>query len=177
MQKGFVKQLVLLSLFIAMATILTIIEGRIAPLASIFMGMPVKLGLANIFTLTTLNMFGLKSGFAVGVMRVILASLLSGKFLSPVFYLSLGGAIVSTLSMAIAMKLFNKHLSNIGISIIGAITHNLAQIAVVIYLLDTRLAAISQPLLIALAIPTGIFVGISTNFITKALNGAKIAGK
>ncbi|WP_353894298.1 Gx transporter family protein [Proteinivorax hydrogeniformans] len=176
MRKSFVKKLVMLSLFIAMATILTFIEGRIAPLASLFMGQPVKLGLANIFTLTTLTLYGVKSGFVVGVMRVILASFLSGKFLTPVFYLSFGGAVLSTLCMALAITFLNKHLSNVGISLIGAVTHNIAQIIVVIYLLETPLAAISQPLLIALAIPTGIFVGVSTNFVTKALNGAKIAG-
>jgi heptaprenyl diphosphate synthase len=58
-----------------------------------------KLGLANIITLVTLLLYGMRTAIAVTLIRVILVSLFTGTFLGPAFILSLGGGIISTVTM------------------------------------------------------------------------------
>ena len=60
-----------------------------------------RLGLANIVTLITLLLYGLRAAVTVTLIRVVLASILNGTFLGPAFLLSLGGGILSTLSMGL----------------------------------------------------------------------------
>jgi heptaprenyl diphosphate synthase len=149
------RRLVYLSLLLAMATALHVLEG-LFPIPLPFPG--VKLGLANIITLLILYLYDLRAGLTVAIARVFLGSLLGGTFLAPGFFLALTGAVVSTLIMAL---LVNKTdcFSPLGISLAGAVGHNLGQLVMASLLLQNQAIFFYLPVLLLAAIPTGLVTG------------------
>jgi heptaprenyl diphosphate synthase len=131
-----------------------------------FIPMPVpvpgaKLGLANIISLYVIINFGLRDAVVVTVLRTVLGSLLSGTFMTIVFYFSFAGGLISTLLMGAVFCLFPKAFSVVGISLLGAVTHNLAQIAVASFVVESIYIALYLPYMLAFALPTGLFVGLT----------------
>ncbi|MGA2091284.1 MAG: Gx transporter family protein [Endomicrobiales bacterium] len=117
-----------ISLLAACACVLQIMESFI-PLP--FPG--IKLGLANLITLITLVTIGFQASLYVSIIRIVMSSFILGSFLSPTFILSFTGGLVSTLAMGLFFVLNKKSqfLSLIGISIIGALVHNVTQLSLV----------------------------------------------
>ena len=149
-----------IALFVAMACILQISESLIPhPVPGL------RLGLANILTLTAMVMLGFRYALEITVLRTILSSFLTGTFMSPGFILSFSGAIISTLIMGFFFhfsKLNRKHgLSIIGVSIIGAFSHNMIQLLLAYFIL-IRHSGIFMflPWLSTGAVITGYLVGI-----------------
>ena len=149
------RRLVYLSLLLAMATALHVLEG-LFPILLPFPG--VKLGLANIVTLLILYLYDLRAGLTVAIARVILGSLLGGTSLAPGFLLALTGAVVSTLLMALLAKK-TACFSPLGISLAGAVGHNLGQLVMAALLLQNRAIFFYLPVLLLAAIPTGLVTG------------------
>ncbi len=149
-----------------MATVMHALERFLPVLSFTIPG--AKLGLANIFTLVTINIFGVFYGFVVAITRTFLAALITGNF-GPPFILSISGAIFSTLVMGILVYLFKGKISNIGVSIVGAIAHNVAQLFAVTIILKSLYFYSYLPYLLLFAIPTGVFVGATTNYMIKIL--------
>lgn len=137
-----------------------------------FIPMPVpvpgaKLGLANIISLYVVLNFGLRDALTVTILRTILASLLSGTFMTIVFYFSFAGGLVSTLIMGIAYKMLPKQFSVVGISLLGSLTHNIAQILVAAFVIESMYIAIYLPYMLFFALPTGVFVGLAVQQLNK----------
>lgn len=128
-----------------------------------------RVGLANIITLTTLLLYGLKAGMTVTLIRVFLGSFFAGTFLGPAFVLSLGGGVSSTLVMWFSKILFGRLFSPIGLSLIGALTHNIAQLflAYCFFVRKIEAVIIISPVIIFIGIITGAFNGIATSLIMK----------
>jgi len=148
-------KLVYLSLLIALGTVLHTVEGMLlipVPIPG------VKLGMANIVTLMALCTFGVREGLTVALMRVFLGSLISGMFLAPGFFLALGGALASTLTMAILMK-FTRSFSIIGISVAGAVGHNIGQLLTASAILQNKAVLFYLPILLMSGVPTGFITG------------------
>lgn len=151
-----------LAMLLALGFALHILEGA-------FLGpLPVpgaKMGLANIVTLLALLAYGLRWGLLLGVARVILGTLALGTFLSLGFFLALAGAVSSAAVMALARRLFGERLGTVGMSVLGALTHNLAQLAV--FSVWARHAGVFYylPPLVLLAVPTGLLTGLSAAFL------------
>lgn len=131
-----------------------------------------RLGLANIITLVVLILFGLKASLFVTVIRVLVGSFLVGSFLNPGFFLSLSGGVMSTLVMGLVILIFRKAFSPVGVSLIGAFTHNITQIAVA-YLMIVKREEIFllTPIILGFAILTGTFNGIASTLLTNHLKG------
>lgn len=112
-------------MFLAMALVLHVLETALpAPLP-----LPgVKLGLSNLMTVLTVLVLGPVSGVALAAFRSVLGSLIVGTFLSVGFFLSLGGALSSALVVALALRWLRPPLSLVGVSILGAVTHNTVQL-------------------------------------------------
>lgn len=149
------RRLVFLSLLVSMGTALHVVEGML-PLPFPIPG--VKLGLANIVTLIALHFYGAREGLAVALARVLLGSLVSGAFLSPGFFMSLSGAIASTLVMAVFLRC-TACFSVIGISMAGAVGHNMGQLLMASLLLQNTSVVYYLPVLLIAGIPTGLFTG------------------
>ena len=110
----------------AVALGLTLLENAIpSPLPG------VKPGLANIVTLIVLARYGWRVAAWVSLLRVVAGSLLFGNFLSPGFFLSLSGAALSLLVLAVAQHLPARWFGPISHSIYAAFAHISGQMLVV----------------------------------------------
>ncbi|ABR48443.1 Heptaprenyl diphosphate synthase component I [Alkaliphilus metalliredigens QYMF] len=165
------KKVAYLAMLTSLGLALHIVESFIP---NPFMGIApgAKLGLANIIGLITLVMFGLKYALTVNILRSILGGLASGMITS-MFY-SLAGAIVSTIIMWVIYKLLSKYFSLIGVSVFGALGHNIAQLTVASIMISNTRMFIYLPVMMLTSIFTGIFIGLTANL---ALNKAKISFK
>ncbi|MFZ5988193.1 MAG: Gx transporter family protein [Bacillota bacterium] len=163
------KRIVLLALLVSQALILSIIESWI-PVPVPVPG--VKLGLANIITLIVIIFFGFKEALAVVLVRCVLSSVFGGGL--TFFLFSIAGGILSTIVMTVLYKVRPNLFSIVGISIAGAIAHNIGQIAIAALVMkDLAVAAILPVLLISGCI-MGFFVGLASSFLENALRRAKI---
>ena len=136
-----------------------------------------RLGLANIITLTTLCLYGLRAGMTVTLTRVFVRSLIAGTFLGPAFVMSLGGGVASTIVMWALISVFRRHLGIVSLSVFGAITHNIVQLFLAYFLFVRRIEAILivSPVILFFGVITGIFNGIITNLIIKKIKNKKEA--
>lgn len=128
------KKIYKIVFFVSLATVLQISESLIPhPIPGI------RLGLANVVTLISLVTLGFGPTLEIAVLRTILSSFIMGTFMSPTFVLSFSGAILSTLVMGLFYWLsrWNQHyrFSLVGISVIGALTHNITQLCLAYFLL------------------------------------------
>lgn len=162
------KKLVILAIMVAQALVLSLIESWI-PMPGIY---GVKLGLANIVTMVVIVFFGLKDALLVVIVRCALASIFGGGPL--VFLFSITGGILSTLVMSLLYKKFSRVFSIIGISIAGAVTHNIGQISVAIMVMQSLSVVSYLPVLLVAGIATGFFVGLCSNFLTAVLRRTNI---
>jgi heptaprenyl diphosphate synthase len=156
------KKMVLLSGLTAISIVLNWMENVFLPWT--ILPVPgVRIGLANVVFLTVLLIAGFKIALTLSILRVIILALLTGTFATVVFPISLGGAISSILVMKLVCFLFQQRISVIGISITGAVGHNLGQLAVLSMFpqLFPGLSVIYVflPFLLLLSIPTGIITG------------------
>ena len=138
-----------------------------------------RLGFANIITLTTLLLYGLKAGMTVTLIRIFVTSFFTGTFLGPSFVLSLGGGVSSTLVMWLANALFGRLFGPVGLSLFGALTHNIAQLFLAYLFFVRRIEAIIfiSPIIILLGTITGAFNGVVTSLIMKKIEETREAKK
>lgn len=150
-------RLALLALFTAMAVCLHWIEAFIpTPLPF------VKLGLANIFTLTALMLFGGAWGLLVAVLRVLLGSLLAGGLFTPTFFFALGGAVAAALTMWAAPK---RLFGPIGTSVLGALAHMSTQLALAAVIVQHAFVLKILPVFLLSSLITGIINGYTATLI------------
>lgn len=159
------QRYIFLSLLTAGAMILSIIENMI-PLPFIAPG--ARLGLTNIITLTVIMVFGLKDAVTVSVLRCLLLMLVAG---SPVnFIYSIAASLMSVAVMYLSSRYLNKYFSLIGISVLGAMTHNASQVTVAALMLENMGMYTYLPVMSLVSIFTGCFVGYTSIYIVDNLH-------
>lgn len=146
------KTITLLGVCTAAAMVLSYVETLI-PVPFAVPG--VKLGLANLVAVFLLMKFDWRYAAPVSLIRVLLTALLFGNAASLAY--SAAGAILSMLVMTGAKRI--KAFSSVGISVIGAVFHNVGQILMAIILTDTAQIAFWLPPLIISGVITGAAVG------------------
>jgi heptaprenyl diphosphate synthase len=120
-----------------------------------------KPGLANIVTLMTLVMLGPRAAIALALGRVLLGSMFIGTLLTPTFFLSLGGTVAATAVMLAAWR-WLPGVGLLGISLLAALAHMVAQFAVVEHFY------IQQPALYHL-LPPMLLLSAATGWVNGAL--------
>ena len=153
------KKITFLGLMVSYSLILYIIETYIPnPLIAIFPG--AKLGLSNIITLISLMILGIKNTCIILTIRIILSSIFAG----PISYLlfSAGGAYLSLIFMYLASKI--KDFSLIGVSIIGAIGHNIGQLLVASIIVENINMIGYLPFMLIASLLTGMFIGLVSKY-------------
>lgn len=165
-------RLVVLSLYVAMALILSYIESMI-PLPLPIPG--AKIGLPNIITLVSLLTLGWPLTLLVVTARIFLSGFLFGGGFSIVY--SLGGGLLSLLVMSLLLHFLKDKISIILVSVFGAISHNLGQVIVAAIVVQTASLLLYFLFLMLLAIPTGLFIGITARELMRLLNKTTIFSK
>ncbi len=126
-----------------------------------------KLGLANIVGLVTLYHYGVHTMIQVNLFRVLLASLLRGLLFGTAFWLSLCGVLCSMIVAIIAYK--KTPMSFYGVSVASSVFHVIGQMIAVSFLYQQLLMGYLLPILMLLAIPTGIGVAYIGKEVQKRL--------
>jgi len=154
---------------VALALVLSIIESWF-PVPLPVPG--VKLGLANIITITVIIFYDFKDAVSVVFIRCILASIFGGGVTG--FLFSISGGILSTVVMYLLYKRGSKLFSTIGISIAGAVLHNIAQIVIASIIMKDTAVYFILPVLLISGLIMGFFVGLCSGFLEKGIRNTKI---
>jgi len=156
------QRIVYFGILTSLGLALHIIEGFIPnPFMGIVPG--AKIGLANIIGLMALVLFGLRFALAVNMMRVFMAGMLTGAVTSMLY--GLAGAFLSTLLMWMALHFLNHLLSLVGVSVLGALGHNVAQLSVAGLMIQNIRIFVYLPFMMFASIFTGIFIGLTAYFV------------
>lgn len=162
------KKTAYLAIFTACALILSFVETLIPPVYSAVPG--IKIGLPNIIIIYALYKISFLSAFTVSLVRVFLVALLFGNVLTLLY--SLAGAVLSLTIMVILKK--TAWFSIAGVSVTGAVFHNLGQIIVAILILDTVEVGYYMLVLTLTGVVSGILVGILSAILLKRTKNLKI---
>jgi heptaprenyl diphosphate synthase len=129
-----------------------------------------RIGLANIATLMALITLGFADAFVVTVLRVVIASLVVGTFLGPAFGLAMAGGVAGAVGMGLAARYALPPLSVVGVSIVGAVLHNLAQLGVLAgFYTGTAPALRLLPAALLVSAATGLATGLFALFALEKL--------
>lgn len=145
---------------IALAMILSYLES----LVPIYVAVPgVKLGLANLVTIFAICRLDIRSTLVISAGRIILSNLLFGNL--AVLLYSFAGAACSILIMLLLKKC--RIFGLVGISVGGAIFHNLGQILVAVCVMENVSIFYYVPVLLISGTVAGIAIGSLAAFLLK----------
>lgn len=147
-------RLTICAMLISLALALSYAE-RFIPLQMLIPLPGIKLGLANIVTLTALYLLGARSAFTILILRCFLGSLFGGGITG--FLFSLCGGLLSMTIMALSRRL--PLFSVYGVSILGAAAHNVGQIGAAILIMRSIYIGAYLPYLLIVALFTGFATG------------------
>ncbi len=128
-----------------------------------------KPGLANLVTLLVLVMMGPRAAIALAIGRVLIGSFFIGTLFTPTFVISMAGGLAAAVMMIVAWR-YIPGISLIGISLLGALAHMLAQFVTVesLFIQQSALYYALPPLLLLSCI-TGWINGALARYISARL--------
>ena len=162
------KKITFLALFASLALLLSYVEMLLPPIITSVPG--IKMGLPNIVLILILYRFGIKEAAIVSFIRLLIVTILFGN-ISMLFY-SLAGAVLSLAVMGILKKL--DFLSTVGVSVAGAIMHNVGQIIVAMLLMQTSEIGYYMIVLSITGTVAGIFIGLCGALLYKRFEKMKM---
>jgi heptaprenyl diphosphate synthase len=159
------RRMAVIAVFVALATVLNIVERSV-----LVPGLPpgVKPGLANVMTLLSILTLGFRDAFFIVAVRCFMGALIAGNPVS--FLFSFTGGVFSTLVMVVMWRYFNKVVSIVKISMVGAVCHNLGQLFIAALLVRSWQVYVFLPVLMISAVITGYIVGVLTRQLYLSLN-------
>lgn len=152
--------------YLALLTALTVVLGYLEAMIPLPVTIPgVKLGLANITVLIALYLMGPRYAFALTLMKVAVTSLLVG---SPSMILfSAAGSILAFAGMWVLWR--TDKVNVLVISVAAAILHNIGQLTVAIWVMNTLAILINLPIMIIAACITGTVTGMVARTVIEVL--------
>lgn len=154
------KKITVFALLCAVGLVLGFFESMIPGFSVVPGG---KIGLANIVTIVVFCIFPVSEALAFALFRSLLtAVLISGM---SAFFYSAAGSVLTVLSMALVRKILKTRVSEIGLSIVGAVFFNIGQLTVASIVLGSAQVFRYFP---ALGVVSA-FAGLVTGYIAKIL--------
>lgn len=149
-------------LLLALAMVLSYVETLIP----ISLGVPgVKLGLANLVTMVGLYTLGVPGTIAVNLLRIVLTGFTFGNMFSMLY--SLAGASLSLVVMVLVKK--SGWFGSVGVSIVGGVGHNIGQLAVAAFTVQTLGVFSYLPVLLAAGTVAGALIGLLGGMIVERI--------
>ena len=153
--------------FTALALILSYVELLIP----INFGIPgMKLGLANLLVVILLYKGCPRDALLLSVIRILLSGLIFGNMFS-IFY-SLGGGLLSLAVMVFLKK--TGQFTVAGISIGGGASHNVGQLLVAMFVVQTYQVGYYLPVLLIAGVITGAVIGILSAEVLKRTQSIRL---
>lgn len=147
------KKIVMPGFLLALSMILSYIESLI-PFS---FGIPgVKLGLPNLVVVLLLYVYGGREALTVNLLRIVLTGFLFSNLYAVLY--ALAGALCSFLIMLLMRK--TGRFSMIGVSIGGGVSHNIGQMLVAAFVVETYAPIVYLPFLLIAGVVTGCLIGI-----------------
>lgn len=162
-----IKKPVLLANLVALSLILFLLESAL-PLPLFAPG--AKLGIAQVATVFTLYYFSAKDAFTVLLTRSALSAMFFGG--PTIFLYSAAGGIFSLLMMTLLKK--SGKFSIYGVSAAGGSCHNLAQLVVAYFVLNTDAFFYYASALCPIGIATGLIIGYVAGEILRRMRRVKV---
>ncbi len=120
-----------------------------------------RLGLANMAVVLALDELGVGAGVAVLLLKLVVGSMLAGRFLTPFFFFGAAGGGLALLAMAFLKLAGRRYITVVGLSCAGGVCHNIGQLVVARFLLVSSPVLLRLlPLLSLLGVITGTLVGL-----------------
>jgi heptaprenyl diphosphate synthase len=151
MKKFTVYELTTLSLMLSLIFVLSMLEGMFPPLP-----FHMRFGLSNVVTMYALFFMGRRPAFALASLKSLFVLLTRGPVAG---LLSLSGGILSLAVIALLAAVW-RNASYFLLSVSGAITHNMAQLAVASWLTSSNLLLLLLPVMTAAGIVAGSLTAV-----------------
>lgn len=136
---------------------LAIVFGYVEMLIPIHLGVPgAKLGLANLVTMVGLYTIGIPGTIIINLARIFLINAFFGNMFSMVY--SMAGAALSLFLMAVLKK--TGWFTQVGVSIIGGVGHNIGQLIVAAFVVKTMGVFSYLPFLFLAGTAAGGIIGL-----------------
>ena len=157
------RKIALCAMLMALAMIFSYVEALIP----INFGVPgIKLGIANLIVVIGLFFLPPAEVLMISIARILLMGYLFGNGMSILY--SLAGGLLSFFVMLLLKKI--KGFSMTGVSIAGAVAHNVAQICVAAYVVQNTKLFYYLPVLLIAGVITGTLIGILSGRIFLAIH-------
>lgn len=152
-------------------TSLALILSYVELLIPINFGIPgMKLGLANLLVVILLYKGYPRDALLLSVIRILLSGLIFGNMFS-IFY-SLGGGLLSLAVMVFLKK--TGQFTVAGISIGGGASHNVGQLLVAMFVVQTYQVGYYLPVLLIAGVITGAVIGILSAEVLKRTQSIRL---
>ncbi len=159
-KKLLTRKLTMSGLFLALALIVSVLEGMLPPIIPM---LPyAKIGFGNVILLASFLLIGVWEGYIILILRCVFNAIFAGNF--SMLLWSLPAAIVAYTIMVLLTKC--KIFSITGVSIAGGMVHNFIQMCVAAILVGANVFAYLPYMLLAGGL-AGLVTGIICYFITK----------
>lgn len=162
------KKLALMAVLTAIALTIFMLESQLPPLVPI---PGVKLGLANIITLTAMLILGRREAGAILAVRVIMGAVFAGSPASLLY--SAAGGFLAWLVMCLTVKLFSEKQLWI-VSALAGVAHNAGQLIACVLIVKTPSVFAYGPVLAASGVITGCFTGFAAMYLVRAVRKLKL---
>ena len=165
MRRDTARKTAVYGMMVALAMVMSYVEAVI-PVPIPVPG--VKLGLANLVTITALYMTGPLPAAAISLLRIVLVGLTFGNMYSMIY--GLAGGCLSLISMIAARRsgLFGRT----GVSVIGGMTHNIGQLLVAAFVVQSPVVFAYLPALLLSGIIAGTLIGLLGGLVIRRLPDA-----
>lgn len=119
-----------------------------------------RLGIANLPILIAIDILPFKWFLVLALVKVIGMSIISGTLFSYIALFSLAGTMAAALTMWVLRRAGGRHISQIGVSIAGAMVSNATQILIARFLVFRETAWLIAPLFLGMGLATGTALGL-----------------
>ena len=162
------KKLALMAVLTAIALTIFMLEAQLpAPVP-----IPgVKLGLANIVTLTAMLILGRCEAGAILAARIVMGAVFAGNP-SAMLYSAAGGVLAYAAMCLLVGVVPEKRLW--AVSAVSAVAHNMGQLLACVLVVKTPGVFIYAPALIVSGVITGVFTGFGAMYLVRALRKLKL---
>jgi heptaprenyl diphosphate synthase len=145
------REIATLSLMLSLIFVLSMLEGMLPPLP-----FHMRFGLSNVVTMYALFFIGRRAAFTLAAMKSLFVLLTRGPVAG---LLSLSGGLLSLCVIALLASAW-KDASYFLLSVAGAVTHNMAQLAAASWLASTNLLLFLFPVMVAAGVAAGSLTAV-----------------